>query len=56
MIVPEPLGAVNATLTADELDTDTTPIVGEFGFVVTVVDAPEATDVPPVLVAVTVNV
>ena len=38
------------------LDTTTSPIVGEFGFVVTVVDALDETDVPPELVAETVNV
>ena len=32
------------------------PIVGALGNVVTVIDAPEALDVPPELVAVTVNV
>ena len=38
------------------LDTVAIPIVGAIGFVVTEVDALDATDVPPELVAVTVNV
>ena len=56
MIVPVPLGAVKVTLTAVELDTVAVPIVGEPDMVVTAVDADDATDVPPELVAVTVNV
>ena len=56
MIVPVPLGAVNATLTAVELDTFAEPIVGAFDFVVTDVDALDVVDVPPELVAVEVNV
>ena len=57
MIVPlPPLGAVKATLTTVELDTVTVPIVGAPDFVVTEVDAPDATDVPPELVAETENV
>ena len=56
MIVPVPLGAVKATLTAVELDTVAVPIVGAFVFVVTADDALDGTDVPPELVAVTVNV
>ena len=55
MIVPVPLGAVKATLTTVELDTVATPIVGAFGFVVTSIDVLDDTDVPPELVAVTVN-
>ena len=54
--MPVPLGAVKATLTAVELETDTVPIVGALGFVVTVVDALDETDVPPELVAVITNV
>ena len=38
------------------LDTVAIPIVGAIGFVVTEVDALDATDVPPELVAVTVKV
>ena len=57
MIVPvPPLGAVKATLIAVVLDTVAFPIVGAIGFVVTDVDVPDATDVPPELVAVTVKV
>ena len=56
MIVPVPLGAVKAILTAVELDTVATPIVGALDFVVTEVDALDATDVPPELIAVTENV
>ena len=56
MIVPVPLGAVKSTLTAVVLDTVAEPIVGEFGFVVTDVDALDSTDVPPELVAETEKV
>jgi xanthine dehydrogenase molybdopterin-binding subunit B len=57
VIVPfPPLGAVKATLTAVELDTVAVPMVGAIVRVVTAVDAPDETDVPPELVAVTVNV
>ena len=56
MVPLPPLGAVNATLTAVELDTVAVPMVGALGFVVFVGDALDATDVPPELVAVTVNV
>ena len=56
MVPLPPVGGVNATLTAVELDTVAVPIVGELGFVVTVLDALDATDVPPELVATTVNV
>ena len=56
MIVPVPLGEVKATLTTVVLETDAVPIVGAIGFVVTEVDVLDATDVPPELVAVTVNV
>jgi hypothetical protein len=56
VIVPVPLGAVKATLTELELDTVAVPIIGEFVFVVTDDDALDEPDVPPELVAVTVNV
>jgi hypothetical protein len=56
VIVPVPLGGVKATLTTVELETVAVPIVGEFDIVVISVDALDATDVPPELVAVTVNV
>ena len=56
MIVPVPVGAVKETLTAVEPDTVALPIVGALDIVVTAVDALDATDVPPELVAVTVNV
>ena len=56
MIVPVPLGAVKATLTAVELDTVDITLVGALGVVVTEVDALEAVDIPPEFVAVTVNV
>ena len=56
MIVPVPLGAVKATLTAIELDTVAVPIVGALVCVVTDVEALDATDVPPELVAVTEKV
>ena len=57
MIVPlPPLGAVNATLTAVELDTVAVPMVGEIVRVVTELDELDATEVPPELVAVTVKV
>jgi hypothetical protein len=56
VIVPVPLGDVKETLTTVELDTVAVPIVGAFGFVITSLDALDGTDVPPELVAVTVNV
>ena len=57
MIVPvPPLGAVNETETAVELDTIAEPIVGALGGVVTEDDALDETDVPPELVAVTEKV
>ena len=56
MIVPVPLGAVKATLTEVELNTTVVPIDGALVNVVTAVDALDDTDVPPELVAVTVNV
>ena len=56
MIVPVPLGEVKATLTAVELDNVAVPMVGAIVLVVTAVDALDATDVPPELVAVAVNV
>ena len=56
MIVPfPPLGAVKDKLTAVVLNTVAVPIVGAIGFVVIFVDALDATDVPPELVAETVN-
>ena len=54
--MPVPVGGVNAILTEDISNTVALPIVGAFGFVVTEVDALDATDIPPELVAVTVNV
>ena len=51
-----PVGGVKATLTVVVLNTVALPIVGEFGIVVTEVDALDETDVPPELVAVTVKV
>jgi hypothetical protein len=56
VIVPVPLGAVKATLTAVALETVAEPIVGALDIVVTEDDADDAVDVPPELVAVTVNV
>ena len=57
MIVPvPPLGAVNETETAVELDTVAEPIVGALGGVVTEDDTLDATDVPLEFVAVTENV
>jgi hypothetical protein len=56
VIVPVPLGAVKATLTEVALTPVAVPMVGAFDIVVIVVDALDATDVPPELVAVTVNV
>ena len=56
MIVPVPVGTVKAILTELILDTVAVPIVGAPDIVVTDVDALDATDVPPELVAVTVNV
>jgi hypothetical protein len=51
-----PLGAVKFTLISLELNTVATPIIGAFGAVITEDDAPDDADVPPELVAVTVNV
>ena len=57
MIVPvPPLGEVKTTLIVVELNTDTVPIIGVSVSVVTEDDADEEDDVPPELVAVTVNV
>ena len=56
MIVPVPLGAVKETLIAVELDTVAVPMVGAPDIVDTDVDALDATDVPPELVAVTMKV
>ena len=56
MIVPLPLGAIIPTLTAVVLNIDIAPIDGEFDNVVFGLDKPDATDVPPELVAVTENV
>jgi hypothetical protein len=51
-----PLGWVNSTLTEVALNNVAVPIIGEPGFVVTEVVALDVIDVPPELVAVTVNV
>jgi hypothetical protein len=56
VIVPVPLGAVKETLMEDGLITVAVPMVGAVDIVVTALDALDATDVPPELVAVTVNV
>ena len=56
VIVPVPPGAVKATLTADELNNDTMPIVGALVSVITDVDELDETDVPPELVAETEKV
>ena len=56
MIVPVPLGDVKTTLTEVGLDTVEIPMVGALVFVVTKFDEDDALDVPPELVAVTVNV
>ena len=56
MIVPVPLGDVKTTLTEVGLDTVEVPMVGALVFVVTKFDEDDAPDVPPELVAVTVNV
>jgi hypothetical protein len=55
VIVPVPLGELKAIFTAVELNTVAMPIVGALGFVVTSVDTLDETDVPPELVAETVN-
>jgi hypothetical protein len=55
VIIPVPLGAVKAILTAVELDTVAEPIVGAPDMVVAD-DEFDSIDVPPELVAVTVNV
>ena len=55
MIVPVPLGAVKLTFTEFAFNTVTVPIVGEPGIVDINMDASDATDVPPELVAETVN-
>ena len=56
MIVPVPVGGVKSILTEDVPNTVDVPIVGALDFVVFVVDALDATDIPPELVAITVNV
>ena len=57
MIVPlPPVGGVKATLTAVELDTAAETLIGGSGNVYVVVDALDATDIPPEFVAVIVNV
>ena len=56
MVPFPPLGGVNATLTEVELTTVDIKLVGGDGIVVTEDDADDAVDVPPELVAVTVNV
>ena len=55
MIVPVPLGELKAIFTAVEFNTDAMPIVGALGFVVASVDTLDEPDVPPELVAETVN-
>jgi hypothetical protein len=56
VIVPPLLGEVKTTLIAVELNTDTVPIIGVSVSVVTEDDAIDGVDVPPELVAVTMNV
>ena len=56
MVPFPPLGEVKETLIAVELDTVAVPIVGEFVRVVIDVDVFDATEVPPELVEVAVNV
>ena len=57
MIVPvPPLDGVKTTLISVVLNTVAEPIMGELGFVVTVFDVLDGRDIPPELVAVTVNV
>ena len=55
-MVPVPLGAVKSTLIAVALETVAVPMVGALDIVVTEDGADDADDVPPELVAVTVNV
>ena len=55
-MVPFPLGAVKATLTAVVLDTVVIPIVGDPDIVVFAIDSLDETDVPPEFVAETENV
>ena len=45
MIIPGPPGIVKATLTSDELDTDTIPIVGALVSVITDIEALDELDV-----------
>ena len=56
MIIPVPVGGVKAMLTEDTSNTVAVPIVGALEIVVTDVVALDDADVPPELVAVTVNV
>jgi hypothetical protein len=57
VIVPfPPLGAVKVTITEDKSKTVAVPIVGAPDMVVTALDIPDALDIPPEFVAVTVNV
>ena len=55
-MVPFPLGAVKATLTAVVLDTVVIPMVGGPDIVVFAIDSLDETDVPPEFVAETENV
>ena len=56
VIVPVPPGEVKVILTSVELETVAVPIIGALVLVVTEVVAFDETEVPPELVAVTVNV
>jgi hypothetical protein len=56
VIIPPPVGAVKVIVTEDESITLAETFVGALGFVVTAVDAVDGKDIPPELVAVTVNV
>ena len=56
MIVPVPLGAVNATVAVVVPVDVAVPIVGGFDMVVIWFDDDDDDDVPPALVAYTVNV
>ena len=56
MVPVPPVGAVKDTLTVVVLNIVAVPMVGAFVNVVTSIDSLDETDVPPELVAVTVNV
>jgi hypothetical protein len=56
VIIPPPVGAVKVIVTEVEPDILDATFVGALGFVVTAVDAVDGKDIPPELVAVTVNV